>query len=247
MWTILKVLTEFVTGLPWWLSGKEPTCQCKRRGFNLWVGKIPWRRKWQPTPVFLPGKSHGQRNLVGYPPPGSKRIWPDLATKQLNLLQCCFCFMFWFFGCETYGILASWVWTCTPCLGRRSLNHWAVRKSLFFFSMLLPSRVHGSDLWLLRGVVLCLSEWLPWPSVSRPWVWSSFPCSREGFDRLCPHPLSFSSVTSPGWRCEMGGVSTIAWAVDLSHTGWAKWQFNPGPWHCWYRASLQMICPLGQA
>ena len=48
-------------------SGKEPTCQCRRhkRGrFDPWVGKIPWRRKWQHTPVFLPGKSHGQRSLA---------------------------------------------------------------------------------------------------------------------------------------------------------------------------------------
>ena len=54
-----------------WLSGKESTCQCrrlKRSGFNHWVGKIPWSRKWQPTLVFLPGKSHGQRSLVGYSP-----------------------------------------------------------------------------------------------------------------------------------------------------------------------------------
>ena len=36
--------------------------------FDLWVGKIPWRRKWQPTPIFLPGESHGQRGLVGYSP-----------------------------------------------------------------------------------------------------------------------------------------------------------------------------------
>ena len=52
-------------------SGKEPTCQCRRQrrcGFNPWVGKIPWRRKWQPTPLFLPGKSHEQRSLVGYIP-----------------------------------------------------------------------------------------------------------------------------------------------------------------------------------
>ena len=39
-----------------------------------WVGKIPWRREWQPTPVFLPGKSHGQRNLAGYSPWGGKRV-----------------------------------------------------------------------------------------------------------------------------------------------------------------------------
>ena len=40
--------------------------QCRTHRFDLWVGKIPWRRAWQPTPVFLPGESHGQRNLVGY-------------------------------------------------------------------------------------------------------------------------------------------------------------------------------------
>ena len=49
--------------------------QCRRRSrcrFSPWVGKIPWRRRWQLTLVFLPGKSHGQRNLVGYSPQGCK-------------------------------------------------------------------------------------------------------------------------------------------------------------------------------
>ena len=54
-----------VAGLPWWLSGKEPAYQCKRCRFDPWVGKILWRRKWQHTPVFLPGKSYGQRSLAG--------------------------------------------------------------------------------------------------------------------------------------------------------------------------------------
>ena len=52
-------------------SGKEPTCHCrrrKRRGFDPWVGKIAWNRKWQPTLVMLPGKSHGQRSLAGNSP-----------------------------------------------------------------------------------------------------------------------------------------------------------------------------------
>ena len=40
--------------------------QCRRPGFDTWVEKIPWRRKWQPTPVFLPGEFHGQRSLAGY-------------------------------------------------------------------------------------------------------------------------------------------------------------------------------------
>ena len=56
-------------------SGKEPACQCrrcKRHGFSPWVGTIPWRRVWHPTPVFLPGESHGQRSLQGYSPWGCK-------------------------------------------------------------------------------------------------------------------------------------------------------------------------------
>ena len=49
-----------------WLSGKESTCQSRRLKFDRWVRRIPWRGKWHPTPVSLPGKSHGQRSLVGY-------------------------------------------------------------------------------------------------------------------------------------------------------------------------------------
>ena len=49
-----------------WLSSRESACQCRSRDFHPWVEKIPWRRKWQPTPVFLPEKSHGQRSLTDY-------------------------------------------------------------------------------------------------------------------------------------------------------------------------------------
>ena len=62
-------------GFPDGTSGKEPGCQCrrcKRHGFDPWVGKIPWRRAWQPIPVFLPGESHGQRSLAGYSLQGCK-------------------------------------------------------------------------------------------------------------------------------------------------------------------------------
>ena len=56
-WTQLKQLSSS--------SGKEPAFQCKRCGFDPRVGKIPWKRKWQPTLIFLPGKFHGQRSLAG--------------------------------------------------------------------------------------------------------------------------------------------------------------------------------------
>ena len=66
-----------MSGLPWQLSGKKSACssdcrRLRRHGFNPWVRKIPWRRKWQPTPVFLPGESYRQRSLVGCNPGGHK-------------------------------------------------------------------------------------------------------------------------------------------------------------------------------
>ena len=56
---------------------KESACQCRRYGFHPWIKKIPWRRKCQPTPVFLPGKSHGQRSLAGY----VTKSWTRLRDK----------------------------------------------------------------------------------------------------------------------------------------------------------------------
>ena len=69
-------------GLLWWLSGKESACQYRRYRFHLWVRMIPWRRRWQPSPIFLPGKSHGQRSLVSISPRGCKIAGHDLVTKQ---------------------------------------------------------------------------------------------------------------------------------------------------------------------
>ena len=63
---LFSTLSRFVMGLLRWHNGKESTCQCRRCsrcGFEHWVWKIPWGRKWQPTPVFLSGKLHGQRSL----------------------------------------------------------------------------------------------------------------------------------------------------------------------------------------
>ena len=61
-------------------SGDLPL-QCGGPGFNPWVGKIPWRRAWQPTPVFLPEKPHGQRSMVGHSPQGRKQ---SNMTEQLS-------------------------------------------------------------------------------------------------------------------------------------------------------------------
>ena len=70
-------------GFPGGASAKESTCQCRRperHGFDPWVRKIPWRSAWQPTSVFLPGKSHGQRSLAGCGPQGYKELDTTEAT-----------------------------------------------------------------------------------------------------------------------------------------------------------------------
>ena len=75
--------------LPKGFLGKESACQGRRYGLDPWVGKIPWRRKWQFTPVFLTGKSHGQRSLVGYSPWCCKEsdMTEWLSTHLLSPLQ----------------------------------------------------------------------------------------------------------------------------------------------------------------
>ena len=80
--TTVMLPTRDVLCLSWWLSGKESAYQCRRRGFNPWVAKIHWRRKWQPTPVRLPGESRGRRSLAGYSPWGCKTVRRDSATIQ---------------------------------------------------------------------------------------------------------------------------------------------------------------------
>ena len=55
----------FSVGLPWWLRQSRICLQCRRHRSDPWFRKIPWRREWTPTPVFLPGEFHGQRSLVG--------------------------------------------------------------------------------------------------------------------------------------------------------------------------------------
>ena len=69
-------------GLPTWLRWWRIHLQCRRPGFSPWVRKVPWRRKWLPTPIFLPGEFHGQRNLAGYHPWSHK---DSDTTEQLIL------------------------------------------------------------------------------------------------------------------------------------------------------------------
>ena len=69
-------------GFPGGTGSRQPACQCRRHGFDPWVGKIPWKRKWHPTLVFMAGKSPGQRSLAGYSPRGHKELDMTEATEH---------------------------------------------------------------------------------------------------------------------------------------------------------------------
>ena len=89
--SILFLSFIYMLTIPDGASGKEPTCQCRRRRFDPWVGKIPWSRKWQPTPVFLPEESHRQRSLGGHSPWGHKESDTTEVTWHAHTvhLHCC--------------------------------------------------------------------------------------------------------------------------------------------------------------
>ena len=79
----IYIQCKYMWGFPGGASGKEPVCQCRRcrrPRFDPWVRKIAWRRKWQPTSGFLPGKSHGQRSLVDCSPWSCKESGTTEAT-----------------------------------------------------------------------------------------------------------------------------------------------------------------------
>ena len=79
-------LDHILENTPGSASGKESACQCKRLRFDPRVRKIPWRRKWQPTAVFLPGESHRPRNLTGCSPWGHEELDATEATLHAHTL-----------------------------------------------------------------------------------------------------------------------------------------------------------------
>ena len=81
----LKWLLIALRDFPGGSDSKESACI--RTRFHPWVGKIPWKRKWQPTPVFLPGKSYGQRSLMGYNPWSHKELDMSEWLTHTSLLR----------------------------------------------------------------------------------------------------------------------------------------------------------------
>ena len=90
---------------PGGLEGKVSACNARDPGSIRGSGRFPWRRKWQPTPVFLPGESHEWRSMVGYSPRGLKE---SDTTEQLHFLSFSCCGV-WALGCTGFSSCSSWV------------------------------------------------------------------------------------------------------------------------------------------
>ena len=128
----MKTKTTMAHHFPGGASGKEPACQCKRCkrcGFDPWVGKTPWRRAWQPTPVFLPGKSPWTGEQGRLQTIGSQRVghdWNDLARmhttshpweilKKTSNTKCWWCGAHSYVAPSRFSWLFLWI-ECWPCL-----------------------------------------------------------------------------------------------------------------------------------
>ena len=132
-------------GLPWWLSGKNPPDNAEDR-LDLWVRKISWSRNWQPTPVFLPGESHGQRSLAGY------RAW---GRKELETTQ--------WLNTHAGSSFPPGIKPRPLALGMQNLSHWTPGKSSsfsFWFCRFRPLILYIKYLRLRKGFIQDLNSWL---------------------------------------------------------------------------------------
>ena len=127
--------------LPRWLSGKK-TCQCRRHVFDPWVRKIPWRKKWQPTPVLLPGEFHGQRNLEGYSPWDYKESDMTVWLTHFQRLEKYFPLMSSIAFIKIYKL----------SVGTRSQTN-------FLFCSLLDTLQIFTDLLLLELIIIAIITW----------------------------------------------------------------------------------------
>ena len=115
---IIKIIVYL--GFPGGSDDKESACKFRRHGFVPWVGKIPWDRKWQPTPVFLPGEFHEQRSLVGYSSGGHKfgRDWvTSIFTFIVYFISCQLCAAYSLYYKVYNKLMSVHIHTSpTPCL-----------------------------------------------------------------------------------------------------------------------------------
>ena len=191
--------------------------QCGRPGFNSWVGKIPWRQKWQSTPALLPGKSHGWRSLIGYSPWGHK----ESDTTEW-LLQCVYKSHLSPKGFAEDGLshLMSGEGSTVPFPWMRTLriSHWSSHKAGRRLQIShLPTHIHT-----------CPPERIRTPPITSPHTPRGTRKQPAREETLNTHP----SLT----QCESGS--------KRSHRvhSWVQW-WHPAPMAGWLLKGLQHLLP----
>ena len=139
--------------LPWWLRQSRICLQCGRSVFNPWVGEIPWRRAWQPTPVFLPGEYPWTEEPGGLPTMGSQRVTYNWVTKHTHR--------------EIVEDRGAWRAAVHPVADQTWLIDWTTTAKLFkYFSSISTDLYHYRILQFFTIFLLSL--------LKRLWVNSGF-------------------------------------------------------------------------
>ena len=222
----IEVCNKGQVGLPRWHSGKEPTCWCTRHRktrFCPWIRKIHWRRKWQLAPVFLPGKSHGQRSLAGYSPWGRRVRCNWAHTHAQSEHQKYFCELKKTRYPKLSNVALFFVWE-----DARVWAHWnhSFHMHLSYlgpvsciFHILSTSRCRE---WLQPNAADPRSSslsWLPWRAGIRWWCWH--PCLLIWQEIFQFSPFREESVLPPGFW--MASCSSLPFRPPwVRGTGWSK-------------------------
>ena len=167
--------------------------QCTRPGFDPWVGKIPWRRKWQPIPVFLPGESHGQRSLAGYSPQGLKEsdTTERLHTHKLSWVTNTLCHL-------SPSWESSW---SLPCKGNMTSSNQVSLETVVETALVKGACTH-----------------LPFVDAISPTVFGFF-CGTELWSVLSEDEVKSGGrkISAEGWEGKTGRSGLAGKYINLLH------------------------------
>ena len=234
--------------LPWRLRSKESTCQCRRHGFDPWVRKSPWRRKWAHTLVFLPGKwSHGQRSLGCYCSWDHPRVGHDLATKQQQEFRITVpndtvreaelsISLKWRAGLRARGSYGPSGWEAS--------FHLEVWTGLFGTTFCYFLWAADQASWSREGVILGIAEWQLWckaeaqhvRAAQQPWLGDTF-AGRRGEPHGQGSARHFSAEGNPLLWEGVGWGSWKSTSADVTELNRRYTQLNTGrltTWACFF-------------
>ena len=185
-------------GFPGGASGKEPVCQYrryKRLGFDPWVGEVPWRRAWQPTPVFLPGESPWTEEPGRLQSMGSKRVRHDWSSVIVFIVSPSICheamgpdamiLVFWMLSFKPTFSLSSFtlikrLFSSSSLSAIRVVSSAYLRLLIFLPAVLIPACASSSPAFLMMYCAYKLNKQAdsmqPWPTPFPIWKQSVVPC-----------------------------------------------------------------------